>query len=94
MLCDKELGLLLIVYSQGDRVYYIKPPEKRWRGPGVVMGHNGSTVLVQHGGLSYRVHRCRLMKVSDSEPYRGDVDNNISLIINIMKLIFLMRMTQ
>ena len=56
-------------YSSGEQVYYKNPQKgKGWLGPATVMGQNGSLVLVQDGGFFYRVHKCRLLKVKDSEP--------------------------
>ena len=34
-----------------DRVYYKKKWEEKWKGPGMVIGRDGKTVVVKHGGL-------------------------------------------
>ena len=70
------------VYRQGDKVYYIKPPGRRWKGPAVVMGQTGSKVLIHHGGGSYHVHSCHLMKVSDAEPSRYDENSPAVVEVN------------
>ena len=37
---------------------------KGWKGPAVVLGFDGYTVLVKQGGSIYRYHRCNVMKVN------------------------------
>ena len=46
--------------SPGDKVFYKRPDNQEWRGPGVVIGQDGSVVFVRHGGMLVRVHKCRL----------------------------------
>ncbi|VDI64595.1 Hypothetical predicted protein [Mytilus galloprovincialis] len=53
-----------IIYQTGDKVYYKRPDNKEWKGPGVVIGQDGAVVFVRHGGMLVRVHQCRLTKVS------------------------------
>ena len=47
-------------YVTGDRVYYKRVDNKKWRGPGVVLGQDGKQVLLKHQGVYVRVHPCRL----------------------------------
>ena len=49
-----------IKYVTGDKVYYKRAAETRWRGPAVFLGQDGQQVLVKHGGTYVRVHPCRL----------------------------------
>ena len=57
------------VYSEkletGDLVYYKRDGNKRWRGPGTVVGCDGKIVIVRHGGYIVRCHRIRVVKVND-----------------------------
>lgn len=39
---------------------------KGWKGPGVVLGQEGQSVLVRRAGSFYWVHPCQLMKVKES----------------------------
>ena len=48
------------VFNNGDHVYYKRPDHKEWRGPGVILGLDGSHVLVRHGGSYVRVSLCHL----------------------------------
>ena len=51
------------IFINGDRVYYIRQGDTRWRGPAVVLGQDGQQFLLKHGGFYIRVHRCRLQHV-------------------------------
>ena len=53
-------------YSTGDKVYYRRKNFKGWKGPAVVLGQDGQSVTVRHGGAYYRCHPCQLMMVKDS----------------------------
>ena len=57
------------VYSESletrDLVYYKRDNNKRWRGPGTVIGSEGKIVFVRHGGYVVRCHRSRVVKVND-----------------------------
>ena len=53
-------------YFTGDKVYYKRPDSVEWKGPGVVIGQQGSVVFVRHGGLCVRVHPSRLSKIGQS----------------------------
>ena len=52
----------------GDRVYYKHPDGHEWKGPGTVIGKDGSVIFVRHGGTLIRVHQSRLQKV------KGDLE--------------------
>ena len=47
-------------YVTGDKVYYKRINDRRWKGPGCVLGQDGQQVLVKHGSHYVRVHPCRL----------------------------------
>ena len=72
-------------YITGDIVYYKRNDCSRWRGPGKVLGQDGSQVLIRHGGVYVRVHPCRVMmaKAEDGEarkftdPKRNDIEKII-----------------
>ena len=56
------------MYQMGERVYYKRPDGHEWKGPGTVVGQDGSIIFVRHGGTLIRVHQSRLQKVkSDLE---------------------------
>ena len=44
----------------GDQVYYKRKDSNEWKGPGSVVGREGSQVLVRHGGVLVRVHAVHL----------------------------------
>ena len=49
-----------IKYVTRDTVYFKRVGERRWRGPGKVLGQNGQQVLVKYGSSYVRIHPCRL----------------------------------
>lgn len=61
----------------GDKVFFKKKNEKRWRGPGKVIGREGKTVWVRHGGTLKgvnKVHITRIQKLN-SEPDSEEEDS-------------------
>ena len=49
-------------------MYYKRPDGHEWKGPGNVIGQDGSVIFVRHGGTLIRVHQSRLQKV------KGDLE--------------------
>ena len=56
-------------YVTGDSVYFKKVDEKRWRGPGKVLGQDGQQVLVKYGSRYVRVHPCRMSLARDNNKF-------------------------
>lgn len=50
----------------GDYVYYKREKEKQWKGPGKIIGVDGKTVLVKHGGLLRNVHRIHITRIGEN----------------------------
>ena len=46
----------------GDHVFYKRKDSNEWRGPGSVIGREGSQILVRHGGMIVRVNAVSLKK--------------------------------
>ena len=83
----RELGLLRntrnddALYKSGDKVYYKRPDEKEWKGPGVVIGVEVVVKFVRHGRSLVRFHRCRLQKVSSIDKLRSnDYSGNLEVL--------------
>ena len=49
-----------VKFITGDKVYYKRANDKRWKSPATVLGQDGQSVLVKHGSHYIRVHLCRL----------------------------------
>ena len=47
-------------FITGNKVYYKRANDRRWKGPASVLGQDGEQVLVKHGSHYIRVHPCRL----------------------------------
>ena len=56
-----------IRYVQGDKVYYKEEDQKRWKGSAVVIGQDGSKVLLKIPTGLKSVHTSRVILTSDSE---------------------------
>ena len=48
-------------YFTGDLVYYKRNDNRKWHGPGTVIGRDGCQVLIKHGSYYVRVHTCRVI---------------------------------
>ena len=53
------------IYENGDKIYFKRKSFKGWKGPGIVIGKDGQTVVVKYGGQIFRVHPSQLMKTED-----------------------------
>ena len=62
-------------FSAGDHVYFKRPDQKEWHGPGVIAGIESNIAYVRHGGIFYRVSPCHLSKVGESTE-SGDTNGN------------------
>ena len=56
-----------VKYITGDIVYYKRNDDRRWRGPGTVIGSESSNILIKHGPNYVRVHSCRVMPLREAE---------------------------
>ena len=67
-------------FVSGDRVFYKRDDNNRWRGPGRVIGQDGKIVFVRHGSQLVRVATCRVIKTTPDdvklEKQKTFADNN------------------
>ena len=47
-------------FYRGDRVFYKRDSSREWKGPGTVIGQDGSKVIIKHGPYHVSVHPCRV----------------------------------
>ena len=52
-------------YQSGDKVYYKRDDDNRWKGPRKVIGQDGKVVFVRHSSVYVRVHPCRLIRCNN-----------------------------
>ena len=64
------------IFQNGDKVFYKREDNPRWRGPGKVLGHLGSIVYVIHGSRLVRCASCRVIKVAASNENLNKVDES------------------
>ena len=50
------------IFECNDLVYYKKDNCREWKGPGTVIGQDGSVIIIRHGSFINRVHSTRVMK--------------------------------
>ena len=64
-------------YLTGDQVYYKRMNQKRWSGPGTIIGVDGKQVFVRQGGSILRVHvtKLSLRSRADEEIQRSASSN-------------------
>ena len=63
-------------YFNGDEVFYKREGEKRWRGPGRVIGQDGSKILIKIPTGLISAHSCSVMLTSDSEDFKNMLKEN------------------
>ena len=54
-------------FFPGDRVFYKRDDNNRWRGPGKVIGQDGKVLFIKHGSQLVRVATCRAIKTESSK---------------------------
>ena len=57
-------------YLNGEEVFYKRDNQKKWKGPGRVIGQDGSKVLIKVPTGLITVHSCRVILTSDAERQR------------------------
>ena len=55
-------------FENGDKVYYKRNNNPKWKGPGCIIGQEGKSVLVKHGGEYVRVHPASLVHADKANP--------------------------
>ena len=63
-------------YEYGDKVYYKRDDDHKWKGPGSVIGQDGKVVFVRNGSIYVRVHPCRHIRCGSKFSTEEKVDNN------------------
>lgn len=66
-----------ITYYNGDEVFYKREGEKRWRGPGRVIGQDGSKLLIKIPTGLITAHSCSVILASDSEKSSLNVEETV-----------------
>ena len=62
----------------GENVYYKRKGEKRWRGPGKVIGVDGKVVIVKHGALLRNVNKIHITRIKSIEQRELERDSEIT----------------
>ena len=65
-------------FFNGNNVIYKLNDSKKWKGPGIVIGHDSQQILIKHGGTYVRVHPCRVL-LREAEPLSTSSKNNDSM---------------
>ena len=67
-----------VEYSAGEKVLFKRRNEKRWRGPGIVLGKDSNFILIRHGAQIYRCHPCQLLKQLDKQRTSDKIERHKS----------------
>ena len=51
--------------SNGDKVFYKREDNQRWKGPATVIGVDGKVIFLRHGGFQVRCHISRVVNVNE-----------------------------
>ena len=62
-------------FDIGQKVYYKRKNDIKWKGPGKVVGQDGPVVFVRHGGFYIKVHCSRVQLTSDDHITNDKIDN-------------------
>ena len=71
--------------NAGDLVYFKRKDSDRWRGPAKVVGVDGKTCILKHGGYTVSVHLCRIVLVADAEEMSKNLTKNQQSLLQKMK---------
>ena len=52
-------------FELGDKIFYKRNYDNRWRGPAKVIGQDGKIVYVKHGDQLVRVSTCKIVKIGE-----------------------------
>ena len=65
-----------IKYFPGDNVFFKRDDERRWKGPGRVLGTDGSKILIKTPCSVVTVHSSRVILTSEAEINRQNEENS------------------
>ena len=60
----KKITMKTEVYHQGDKVFFRRGNDRKWHGPGTVIGVDGKVIFVKHGRLYITTSPTRLLKTN------------------------------
>jgi transposase InsO family protein len=63
-----------IKYVNGDKVFYKHKDDKRWHGPGTVIGQDGQFVLIRFQSTWIKVHPCKMQLSEESSDYQEEYE--------------------
>ncbi|VDI54554.1 Hypothetical predicted protein [Mytilus galloprovincialis] len=64
-------------FQHGDKVYYKRDDDNKWKGPGTVLGQDGKVVFVRHG-IREKIHQTAIYDSDDEEENNNrNVEQNI-----------------
>ena len=72
-------------FQLGDKIFYKRNYDNRWRGPAKVIGQDGKIVYVGHGDQLVRVSTCRLVKIGKEFHENTNSRDNENIVQNDMK---------
>ena len=61
---------------QGDKVYYKRDKDNRWKGPATVIGTDRKIIFLRHGGYQIKCHITRVVEVNEIYDENTDTVND------------------
>ena len=77
----KKITMKTEVYNQGDRVFFRRENDRKWHGPGTVIGVDGKVIFVKHGRLYITTSPTRLMKANKVFEKCGEEIDKLNMMI-------------
>ena len=62
-------------FELGEKVYYKRNNDIKWKGPGKVVGQDGPVVFIRHGGFYIKAHCSRVQLINDKTTDKSEHDH-------------------
>lgn len=71
------------VFKNGEQVYFKREDQKEWKGPAVVIGQDGKTLILKYGSNIVRAHETHVQEIPYS--FDRDTEEGRSALLDVLK---------